>query len=503
MGTPLLLGIDVGTSNVKVIAFDQDGRARARASRPTPTKHEGRGRAVHDAEELWGVVSELLREVVAGLAAPVDVAGVAVASMGEEGFPLDGQGQVLCPGILWHDERTRELTSEWEARVGRTRLYQLTGLPAHHMFTALKLQWLVRHQPEVMRRAAHWLWVGDYMAYRLSGAMATTPSLASRTMLYDLRGGRWCRELVETAGIDPGLMPPIADSGTVVGAVTTEAARQTGLPAGTPVVAGGHDHICGCLACGAIEPGDVVDSGGTAEALTKIVGRTDLDALLTQGGGPACGAHVVSGRYYALGTRHTGAVIAWWERLLAGRDEDRSILGEAERSPRGANGLLFVPYMFGKDIPDADPAATGALVGLHADHSRGDVMRAVIEGVCYDTVALHRLLVQVGGGEQSHVTAIGGLVRNRLWLRLKAEVIGVTVRVPEQEEAVAQGAALLAGLGTGVYEGAPSMMMRTLRYEETIEPDAEAIEAYRRLYEKAYLPTERLARGRAGGSTPP
>jgi xylulokinase len=479
-----LVGIDVGTTNVKALAFDLDGRVAARASEPTPTIPEGRGCAVHDADALWQTICRLLRQMIKEVT-PETIAGLAIASMGEEGFPLDGRGDVLYPGILWHDERTRDLTTWWEEELKPERVYRLTGLPIGHTFTALKLQWLYRHEPDVMRRAAHWLWVSDYFAYRLTGAMVTTPSLASRTLLYDLAAGRWSEELLTASAIPASLLPPIVPSGTPVGDVSREASVATGLRAGTPVIAGGHDHICGCLAAGAVAPGDIIHSGGTAEAFVRILTRAELEDLLAHPGELACGAHVLPNRYYAERGRYSGAIIAWWERLLQGRGSLDELRARAQAAPAGANGLVFLPYMYGKGPPGADGAATGSLLGVTGDHDPAEILRAVVEGVSYDAIELQRLLrPQEGGG----VTVIGGLVSNRLWLELKAAVLDVVVRVPEEREAVAQGASFLAGLGVGAYGDPQAILARTLRFAETVQPEAETVVQYRDLYTSRYLP---------------
>jgi xylulokinase len=486
-----LLGIDVGTTNVKAVIFDEDGRTCALATEPTPTVHQGRGRALHEAEELWQTTIRVTRAALAQLTGLQAIAGVAVASMGEEGFPLDAHGQVLYPGILWYDERTQELVSWWEEQVGRARIYALTGLPLTHIFTALKLQWLYQHEPEVMQRATRWLWVSDYIAFRLGGAMATTPSLASRTMLYDLAAGAWSDELLSAAGVPRALLPEIVSSGAVLGTVSAAAAAATSLPVGTPIVAGGHDHICGCLASGAVQPGDTLHSGGTAEALARILAQPKLDR--TSGEHElAHGAHVLPERYYIVGSRFSGAIINWWQRLLAPKGSLQALWRAAHAADPGANGLLFVPYMFGKGAPDPDRLATGSLLGLTADHSAGDIMRAVVEGVCYDIVELQRVLRSAVDSASTPVTAIGGLANNALWLQLKANVLNVEVRVPEQTEAVAQGAALLAGLGVGLYQDPLSMLARTLRYREIVYPEPQQVERYHGLYHHAYLPAARL-----------
>ena len=257
----------MGTTNVKALLFDEQGNTAGEARCPSPITLLPDGGGVFDPEELWRLCCRLLTELLD--AAPAEarsrLAGLAVTGMGEAGVPLDAAGRPLYPVIAWFDPRTEQYPAWWRDTFGEDRLYAVTGLKNQHIFTANKLLWLKEHEPLVFGEMRRWHCIPDYIAFRLTGASAMDLSLATRTLLLDAASGTWSRELLAHAGIPADILPPAVPSGTKVGEVTAAAAACCGLPAGTPVFAGGHDHICGALAAGAVEPGIVLDSSGTCE----------------------------------------------------------------------------------------------------------------------------------------------------------------------------------------------------------------------------------------------
>ncbi|HEX2035348.1 MAG TPA: FGGY family carbohydrate kinase, partial [Chloroflexota bacterium] len=400
---PLLAGLDLGTTSIKAGVYGPDGRSLAQASVATPVAHPRPGWATHEAEAIWQCAAAVLRQATAQLKAqgldPRRVAGVAVASMGEAGVLLDAQGRPCSEVIAWYDGRTQDQAAWLEREVGRERLLAVTGLPLQPIFGLCKLRWLKEHEPQAFGRAVRWLNLGDYVAFRLCGAQATDLSLASRTLALDLRRGAWSAELLGAAGVPLGLMAPLVPSGTLLGAVTATAGAETGLPAGCRVAAGGHDHDCGALAAGVTEPGDVLDSLGTAEAIFVPLERPIADLALGRRG-YAQGVHVVPGRYYVHGGIYTcGASVAWLQGVV-GRTADAelsALLAEAEAVPPGSLGAYFLPYLRLANPPHDDPLARGAFVGLTADTTRGALCRAVLEGLAYESrLSLDTLLAAPG-----------------------------------------------------------------------------------------------------------
>ena len=270
MPEPLLLGIDAGTSRVRALVFALDGSVVAAASRPTPVRHLAPGTAEHDPEALWQAVLAVVTEAAAGSGAAARIRGLAVASVGEAGVLLDRDDRPLAPIIAWFDNRTAGDVAQLVERLGFERLHRITGLCPDPTHTAAKLLWLKRALPEAWQRACRWAMVSDWLAMRLGAERATDPSLASRTLLLDLERRAWSEELLDRLGLPAGFMPTIRPSGTHIGTVAPAIAAATDLPRDCAIGIGGHDHVCGLLAVGADRPGVLLDSIGTAEALTLI-----------------------------------------------------------------------------------------------------------------------------------------------------------------------------------------------------------------------------------------
>jgi len=488
-GEPILIGADVGTTNIKVVAFDRSGRALEGASSLTPTHYPGPGRAHYDPEELWDSFAAALRRVTQKLEDPGLVASIAIASMGEAAVPLDSSGNPTSDIIAWFDGRARPQAERLGRAVGQDRLFGLTGLSLQPIFGLCKLLWLKENDPDAYSRTATWLNVADYMAFRLCGVAATDYSLASRTLALDLHGLRWAGELLEEVGISEDLFAPLRAGGSFLGPVTPDAAAATSLPEGTGVAAGGHDHVCGALAVGVTQKGTMLNSLGTAEAIFLPLERPLTDSQVGHQGYTQ-GAHV-AGHYYVFGGQYTsGASVEWLREALGGIDYD-AMISEAEEVPAGSFGAFFLPHLRLANPPYDDPAARGAFVGLSADVKRGALFRAVLEGLAYDSRnSLEPLLEHSRIDKLGAIYAIGGGVQNRLLMRIKATVLDQEITVVGVEEATSLGAAILGGIGAGVYADAPSAL-EELRYaESTVEPDPDYAsfydDAFRRVYRRLY-----------------
>lgn len=486
---PLLIGADVGTTNIKVVAFDREGGAVERASSPTPTHHPSPGRAHYDPEELWSTFAATLRRVTEKLDDPRRVASIAVASIGEAAVPLDARGEPTHNIIAWFDGRARQQAERLGRVVGQDRLFELTGLSLQPIFGLCKLLWLKENEPEAYSRTVSWLNVADYMAFRLCGVAATDYSLASRTLALDLHGLRWAEELLEEVGVSPDLFAPLRAGGSLLGPVTPEAASATGLPEGAGVAAGGHDHVCGALAVGVTGKGTMLNSLGTAEAIFLPLERPLTDPRVGQQGYTQ-GAHV-AGKYYVFGGQYTsGASVEWLREALGGVDYG-TLVAEAEEVPPGSFGAFFLPHLRLANPPYDDPASKGAFVGLSPDVKRGALFRAVLEGLAYDSRnSLEPLLAHSGVDRLRAIHAIGGGTQNRLLMRIKATVLDQEITVVGVEEATSLGAAILGGTGAGVYADVPSALAG-LRYTESpVEPVPEEVPfyeaAFRRVYQRMY-----------------
>lgn len=489
---PLLAGVDAGTTSIRALVFTPAGEVAASAARPTPTERPRPGWAEHDPEALWRAACEALREATAAVDDVRRIVGIAVASVGEAFIALDAAGRPTCPIIACYDERPRDELARLEDEVGRERLHRLTGLSPDPTFTLAKLLWLRAHRPEALARTARWLNVAHYLAWRLSGVAACDLSLASRSLALDLHRRVWALDLIRELGIDPRIFAPLRPSGSRLGPVTAEAAAATGLPASCVVGLGGHDHILGALAVGALETGILLDSMGTAEALTLALDQPSADGELLRRGYNQGAVEVEAPRHYVFGGFPTsGACIEWFRTLFAAEVDHGALIAEAEAVPPGSLGVTFLPDLRGRLSPVPDPLARGAWFGLAADSTRGQLFRAVLEGLAFEArLTVDSLLDLPGLPAIEAIRAIGGNTRNDLLMRIKASVYGRGIAAAEMPEATALGAALMGGLAAGVFTdlgAARAGLHHRWREVSLVEAWTAGYDArHRRLYAPAY-----------------
>jgi len=491
-GAAALIGIDVGTTNVKAVAFDLQGRVLASAARHNVALHPRPGWAEYDAEGLFAAAAATLREAVARLPANHLVAGVAVSSMAETAVALDRDGRAIRPSIAWHDERTGSQAEWWKREVGDAEVAAITGLPIVPIFGVHKLMWLREHEPEAFARLHRWLNVADYVAYRLCGQAATDHSLAGRLMLLDLSTLDWSRPLLQACGLDAGLFADLVPSGTRVGGVHADGAAASGLPVGTPVAAGGMDHPCAALALGIRRPGDILDSLGTSESIFCVLPAPWLDPQLTAMGYQQ-GPHVAPGTSYCNGGMYTfGACVDWLREAVFADAGDgyAAMIEAADAAPAGSGGVHFLPHLRMANTPIDDPRSRGAFVGLSVGVRRGQLARAVFEGLAYGGRASFDVLRERLSLRVERVRAAGGGTRNPVLMRVKAAMLPpeVLLEAVEFDEASSLGAALLAGVGAGVYADMEEATAAVDLMTRTIErPPEDEVAAYERAFREVHL----------------
>jgi xylulokinase len=486
----LLLGLDVGTTSVKAVVYQTDGVAVAASSRPTPTHVPRPGWAYYRPDELWQTVVAAIRGALADVPNPGEIKSVAVASIGETGVLLDASGAATTDSIAWFDSRTRPQATWLAERIGIDELFARSGLSLQPIFSLNKLLWHREHEPDAWARSVRWLMLADFIAYRLCGETATDLSLASRTLMLDLHRKCWHEETLDQAGIDRRLMAPLVSSGTPLGQIASSAAALTGLPLTAVVAAGGHDHVCGALAAGVTRPGQMLNSLGTAEAVFLPIEQPLVDRKAGNQGYTQ-GAHVVGGAYYAFGSNYTsGASIEWLRDLLGSTDDPvgyEELIASAERVPAGSLGVLYLPHLRLANPPYDDPRSRGALIGLTMDADRDVITRAIFEGLALESRhTLEPLLAYPQVTAPQSVVAIGGGTRNPLLMRVKASVSNLVYQVVRAEEATALGAALLGGLGAGVY-GDVDDAVGSMRYgQQEIAPEPTEVPVYETIYSEVY-----------------
>jgi len=463
-----LVGLDVGTTAVKALAVSETGEVLARCEVGYPLSTPRPGWAEQDPEDWWRATQEAL----AGLGAR-DIAGIGLSGQMHGLVALDAQDRVIRPAILWNDQRTAAECAEIERRVGFERLVQLTGNRALTGFTAPKLLWLRRHEPEHYGRIAHVLLPKDYVRLRLCGERAIDVADASGTLLFDVARRRWSDEVVQALELDPAWLPRVLESPEVSG--TT--------PDGVPVAAGAGDQAAGAIGVGVVRPGPLSVALGTSGVVF-----TALDAYAAD---PQARVHVfchaVPGAWHAMGVMLSAAGSLRWLRDTAagGRDpiEFGPLVAEAAAWEPGAEGLTFLPYLAGERTPHADPDARGSFTGLSLRHDRGALVRAVLEGVACGLRDSLDLVTALGAQAESGRVSGGG-ARSELWLRIVASVLELPLERLAVEEGAAYGAALLGGVAGGVFADVEEAVAACVRPSASVDPVPAWIEPYRELRER-------------------
>jgi xylulokinase len=490
----VLVGVDVGTSACKVTAFTAEGTELASASAGYPVHAPRPGWVEQDAGDWWRAARDGLARVMADPGVdPGRVAGVGVAGQSWSAVPLSGDGEVLARTPIWMDTRAADLCREAETRVGAERILALSGNRLSPSYSTGKILWFRRHRPEVYARTRWFLQSNAYVVRQLTGAVTQDRSQAYGLHVVDVRTGGYDERMCDALGIDRDRLPDLVDCHQVVGQVSASVSRDTGLAAGTPVVAGGLDAVSGALGAGVHHTGQVQEQGGQAGGMSIVVDRPVADRRLI------LSRHVVPGAWMLQGgTAAGGASLRWLvdvagdaERRAArssGRSAYEEVSDLAGKVPPCSDGVVFLPYLAGERSPLWDPDARGVYYGLTLSTGRGHLYRAAMEGVAFSL--RHNLEVaEECGVAVGDMHAVGGAAGSTVWTQIKADVTGRTLHVAAGDTATTLGAALLAGMGTGVFPDWDEAVARTVRIRRSLSPDPlrrpgydEAYRVYRELY---------------------
>jgi xylulokinase len=460
-----LVGLDVGTSGVKGLRLSPEGEVLGRAEESYPLSIPQPGWAEQGPEGWWSAA-----EAAVATLGGEDVAGIGLSGQMHGLVVLDADDRVLRPAILWNDQRTAAECAEIEARVGLRELIRLTGNRALPGFTAPKLLWLRRHEPDVYARIAHVLLPKDYVRLRLTGEHATDVADASGTLLLDVAHRRWSDEVLAALELPAHWLPSLLESPAVSGHTED----------GIPVAAGAGDQAAGAVGVGVDRPGPLSVVLGTSGVIFAALPGYDADPE----GRVHAFCHAVRGGWHAMGVMLSAAGSLRWLRQVVAPDEPyEKLVAGAERWPPGAEGLMFLPYLAGERTPHVDPGARGAFVGLELSHDRGALVRAVLEGVAFGLRDCLEVLRPLGvDAEVARVS--GGGARSDLWLRIVASVLGMPLERTAADEGAAFGAALLGGVAGGVFPDVHEAVSATVRTTDTVEPEPEWIEPYAAAYDR-------------------
>ncbi len=494
MKTPLVLGIDAGTGGCKAVAYDFVGNQVYSAYKEYKVIHPRVGWAEQDPLDWWGAAVTVVREVVSKVGAD-NIEAVSVTSQREAFAPLDRKGRVIANAIIWLDQRAGRQEKWIKEKVGIQRVLEITGLPVDQMFSAVKLLWFKEEMPQKYSEISTLLFSKDFIIYMLAGVVATDYSMASRTMLLDIRRLEWSTELCEVLGIPMDILPPLKSSWEVVGEVTAEAAELTGLRKGTPVVTGGGDRPCEALGSGTVGEGEVNIGTGTGTCFEAPVSQPKPDAKARV---DLC-VHVVPKTWeYEVVIPATGESLRWFRDQLGSWEVEEAkkrgvsayslMLEEAFTVSPGADGVLYYPYLWGAKVPYFNPNAKGVFIGFTHAHTRAHLIRATLEGVAYhyaDAVAI----LQELGIKVRRITMTGGEVRGKLWNEIKAAVLGSRVLIPKVTDAASLGAAILAAVGAGCFNSFEQAVNSMVHIAEEYMPDPVLSSKYaelRQLYKEVY-----------------
>ena len=491
-----LIGVDLGTSATKTVLFREDGVSIASATVEYPLYQPKNGWAEQDPQHWWDACVKTLRQVMETAGVPAeDVVGIGLSGQMHGLVMLDEQGEVLHNSIIWCDGRTDVECAEITETIGAQRLIEITANPALTGFTAGKILWMRRHKPEIYARCRHILLPKDYLRYKLCGVFATEVSDASGMNLLDVPRRCWSEEILQKLAIDPALLPSMHESCEITGHITAEAATLTGLSVGTPVVGGAGDNAAAAVGTGVVESGRAFTTIGTSGVIFAHSDTVTID--------PAGRVHTfcsaVPGAWTVMScTLSAGGSLQWFRnnfcaaemQAAAGMGKDPYFLmdKQAERVPIGANRLLFLPYLMGERSPLLDPDARGVFFGLSGMHTRQDMLRAVMEGVAFSQRQCLDVLREMGV-PFSQMLATGGGGASPLWRQMLADLYECPVVTLENKEGPALGAAILAGVGAGVYpsvQQACRSLIATSDPQEPIPANTSAYEPYYKLYQEVY-----------------
>ena len=497
--TVYFIGIDIGTSGAKAGIFDIDGNLVSLQQQEYQFVHPYPGWSEINANIVWEKIIQVVQASVinSGLD-PSEIVALGLSVLGETGLAVDENGNPVYSAIESMDQRENAYKPyvEWfEKSFGSNEIFHRTSYPLNHLPPPNKILWLRDHEPQTFSRTAKYVTFQDFVVWRMTGRPAIDYSMASRTMLFDVKRKAWISEFLQAMGITTDFLATPQVASQIAGELTEHAAKELGLSPGTFVVPGAHDQSCAALGVGVVREGIAGDGTGSVEAIATASKRPiQSEEMLQRGIGSQC--HVTSDLYLPLGFHlSAGSLVRWfrdqlcrWEKEEAnrlGKDAYNLITDLAKNSPPGSNGLLVLPHWSGAGtgrVPALNPASRGAILGLTLAHTKADISRAIFEGITFEARYIIDSL-ESSGIEIEELVVTGGGAKSPFWLQLKADITGKRIIVPEITEASLLGAAILAGIGAGFYEDIIDATDRVRRTRSIYEVQSDRHVAYQPIYE--------------------
>lgn len=491
-----LIGVDVGTSATKTVLFDEDGAVAASASREYPLYQPENGWAEQRPEDWRDAVLATLKEVTEQSGVPAeDIKGIGISGQMHGLVMLDGKGEVIRPSIIWCDQRTGREVEDMLEIMPRERWIEITANPPLTGWTAAKILWVRKHEPENYSRCRHILLPKDYIRYVLTGEFATEVSDASGMQLLDVPGRCWSKDVLKALDIDESMLGKVYESCQVTGTLLEQVAGQTGLTVDVKVVGGAGDNAAAAVGTGIVKDGTAFTTIGTSGVVFAHTSKVSIDP---KGRVHTC-CCAVPGAWHIMGvTQGAGLSLKWFKdqfcqdyvaQAQAGGCDVYDLINKdvAEIGP-GSSRLVYLPYLMGERTPHLDPDCRGVFFGLSAIHTRKHLLRAVMEGVSYSLCDCNEILKEMGV-EVTQMMACGGGGKSPVWRQMLADLYNCTVKTVEMDEGPALGAAILAGVGCGIYPDVETACSRIIREKSSTEPvkeEAEVYAGYHRIYQNLY-----------------
>lgn len=486
-----LIGIDVGTSSAKTVLIEETGKVVFTVAPEYTFSMPQQAWVEANPEDWWQATVQSLQALFeqSGVSAE-DISGIGLTGQMHGLVLLDAEGEVLRPCIMWNDQRTVSQCQQLTDKVGAEKVLEITGNPILPGFTAPKILWVQENEPEIFARVDKILLPKDYIRYRLSGQFFTDVSDASGTSLLDVANRNWSEAMCDACGVSSHLLPQVTESTEVTSAVTREVAAITGLKADTPIVAGGGDQAAQAVGCGIVKEGVVSATLGTSGV---VFAHSDKYRVEPEGRLHAfCAA--VPGKWHLMGVMLSAAgAFQWFKNTLGGEESIQekttgvdaydALTKLAETVPAGSEGLTFLPYLSGERTPHPDPYARGVFFGLSLMHSKAHMTRAVLEGVSFGLCDSLDLMRNLGIKPQT-IVASGGGAKSSFWRQMLADIFQAQIETNNATEGAAYGAAILAGVGVGIYPSVEAACEQTLVSQNNVSPDEAVVESYSKAYEQ-------------------
>jgi xylulokinase len=482
--TRKIIGIDVGTGGTRAVLVDEKGEVIASATHDhAQFASPQNGWAEQNPRNWWNACQQALGKLLRENAVnKTEIAAIGLTGQMHGAVLLDENDEVLRPALIWCDQRTQGECDALNETIGEQRLVELTSNPALTNFTLTKLMWVRAHEPEIWKLFRSFLLPKDYVRLQLTGVKATDVSDASGTLLLDVAHRRWSQEMLAATHLDTSCLPQLFESQQVVGTITARAALATGLAEGTPVVAGAGDQAAGAIGMGIVKAGDVSATIGTSGVVFAATDQPFLDPR----GRLHTFCHAVPQRWHVMGVTQAAGLSLRWFRDTFGTtgatcNPYESLAREAAAIPAGADGVLWAPYLMGERTPHLDAEVRGALIGLAASHGRGHIIRAILEGVAFSLKDTLTIFAEIGV-PVNDIRLGGGGALSPLWRQIQADVYAKPVSQLAAEQGAAHGAAVLAGVGAGLWPSVDEACARFVRVASVVSPEKQSSDKLQRQY---------------------